>query len=141
MEYAVQAWAPWQVGDLEMLEKVQRRMVAAVTGLVGSSYEEKLKEINMETLAARREKLDMQQTYKIISGKEDVDQRIWFTRINEDRPVRRRLAEAGLNLDQSAARLEIRRNFYSQRVLAPWNRLPQATKSSKNVAEFKRKLG
>ncbi len=97
-------------------------MFTAVTGLVGSSYQGKVKEIDMETLAARREKLDMQQTYKIIRGKEDVDQSNWFNRISKERPVRTRLAEGRVNLEQHAARLEIRRNFYSQRVVAQLNR-------------------
>ena len=78
-----------------MLDKVQKRMVAAGTGLVGSSYDEKLTEINMETLAARREKTDLQPTYQIISGKEDVDQNSWFTRIGEERPAGTRLTEGG----------------------------------------------
>ncbi len=46
--------------------------------------------------------MDMQQTFKIISGKEEVDQSIWFIKVNEERSVRTRLAEGGLNLDQQA---------------------------------------
>ena len=38
LEYAVQAWSPWTIGDKEVLEKVQRRAVALVTNVRGQSY-------------------------------------------------------------------------------------------------------
>ena len=33
LEFSVQAWNPWLVGDIELLEKVQRRAVSFVQGL------------------------------------------------------------------------------------------------------------
>ena len=71
---------------MEKLEKVQKRMVAAVTGLKGSTYKEKLSELSMTTLANRRKILDLQQAYKIISQKDDVDPSTLFTHIRE-RPI------------------------------------------------------
>ena len=41
LEFASPAWNPWQKGDVEALEKVQRRFVGSIQGLHGSSYEEK----------------------------------------------------------------------------------------------------
>ena len=58
LEYAVTAWSPWQIGDIDKLERVQKRMVAAVSGLKGNTYEEKLEEIGMETLTSIRNRLE-----------------------------------------------------------------------------------
>ncbi len=139
LEYAVQAWAPWQAGDIEKLEKVQKKMVAAVSGLKGNSYEDKLSELGMETLSARRRRLDLQQAYKILTEKEDLDPGTWFENIGE-RPRETRLAAGGQNLVQPRAPLDTRRNFFSVRVVEPWNSLPVSSKAAKTVYEFKKKL-
>jgi hypothetical protein len=43
-----------------------------------------------------------------------------------------------LNLRPQASRLEIRRNFFSQRVIEDWNNVPAELKQAKNVKYFKR---
>ena len=82
----------------------------------------------------------MIQTFKIIRGHDDVDCRTWFSLIPEDRERSTRAAGGGLNLVGEASRLEMRRNFFSQRVVASWNRLPLATKNAKTVGQFKHLL-
>ncbi len=139
LEYAIQAWSPWQVGDVDELEKVQKKMVSAVTGLAGTTYEEKLAELGMLTLSARRAMLDLQQAYKIISKQEDLEPTTWFQNIGE-RNVGMRLAAGGLNLAPGRARLECRRHFFSQRVVEPWNRLSCTTQGAKTLYEFKKKI-
>jgi hypothetical protein len=42
-----------------------------------------------------------------------------------------------LNLKQKPARLEIRRNFFTQRVVKKWNAIPSDVKRAKNVKMFK----
>ena len=53
------SWAPWSVENLEMMEKVQRRALGMVTNLRGRTYEDKLKEVGMISLSARRTRGDM----------------------------------------------------------------------------------
>ena len=79
LDFAVQARRPWQRGDIDRLEKVQQKMVSAVTELQGLNYEDKLTELNMVTLKTRREWLDMVQTYKIVREVDDMDKNHWFT--------------------------------------------------------------
>ena len=38
LEFAVSVWSPWSVADIDILEKVQKRAVNLITGLVGKSY-------------------------------------------------------------------------------------------------------
>jgi hypothetical protein len=49
-----------------------------ISGLKATSYEEKLKELGISTLEERRKYLDMLQTYKVMTGKDNVERSIWF---------------------------------------------------------------
>jgi hypothetical protein len=42
-----------------------------------------------------------------------------------------------LNLKQGNSRLEIRKNFFTQRIVREWNKIPKEIKRAKNVAGFK----
>jgi hypothetical protein len=55
LEYAGTVWCPYLVGDREVLEKVQKRMVSMIPGMRGS-YEDKLRVLGMTTLQRRRER-------------------------------------------------------------------------------------
>jgi hypothetical protein len=59
LEFVVQAWSPWTLQDKDMLEKVQKRAVGMVSGLGGTNYKEKLKELGLTTLEERRHQADM----------------------------------------------------------------------------------
>ncbi len=39
LEFAVPAWSPWNTGDQEELERVQKKAVRMVSGLKGTTYE------------------------------------------------------------------------------------------------------
>ena len=47
LEFSVPAWCTWVVGDKETIKKVQKRKVSMVSGLTGSSFSEKLIELNL----------------------------------------------------------------------------------------------
>ena len=55
LEYYAQAWSPWNLGDINTIESVQKRAVAMVTDLRGRSYEERLAELGMVALEKRRQ--------------------------------------------------------------------------------------
>ena len=71
LEYAVQAYSPWLVKDIETLEAVQRRAVRQVRGIHGS-YEEKLKQCGLTLLIDRRVRGDLIQTFKIVNQVDDI---------------------------------------------------------------------
>ena len=138
LEFAAAAWNPWTSADKETLEKVQKRAISMVSGLGNMNYEERLKELGMTTLEKRREELDLIEMYKIMSGKSDVDYNVWFTKVADAEGGRTtRLAADPLNVRVQAARLELRRNFFSTRVCEKWNSLPSDAKNAKSVSHFK----
>ena len=112
------------------------RAVDFVSGLKGSTYEEKLKELNLQTLENRRIRADMIQTFKIVNGFDNVDKNTWFKFVGLREQVTR-LNQDSLNLVKPVAKLEIRKNFFSHRVIDLWNALPYDVKHARNTAQFK----
>ena len=140
LEFAVPAWNPWQAGDVDRLEQVQRRLVNSVQGLAGTTYEEKLREIDLEPLVTRRQKLDLIQTFKIVQGHDRVDRSTWFSMAPEHPRYGTRSADGGPYIYQHRARLELRANFFSQRVATAWNGLKSDLKQSVTVESFENKV-
>ena len=104
-----------------------------VTGLRGVSYEDRLTELGMETLEKRRQGQDLVQAFKILKEIDDVDKAKWF----HQTPVgRTRATEGGQQIVRENSRLELRRNFFSQRVADKWNSLPREAKGATTVREF-----
>jgi hypothetical protein len=140
LEYATPAWSPWQVGDCEVLEKVQKRAVNMISGLSGS-YEEKLNVLNIEKLSTRRFRADMIETYKILNNIAKVDPDIWFTRSNPGRAQTRSTVDnPELNLVLPHKNTELGKNSFSVRSVRGWNSLPGEIKTSRNLSQFKRRL-
>ena len=137
LEFAVQAWAPWQRGEIELLENVQRKMVREVVGLQGITYEERLVELGMDTLEKRRQDQDLVQVFKILKNVDSVNKETWFKQVPEERSHKTRATEGGHNIVRVNSKLEVRRNFFSQRVAEKWNALPLNLKSCKSVKEFR----
>ena len=73
LEYANQVWNPYLKKHIDMLENVQRKSTKLIPGLSNISYEERLKILNLPSLAYRRIRDDMIEMYKILSGKYDPD--------------------------------------------------------------------
>jgi hypothetical protein len=137
LEFAVPAWSPWNETDKQMLEAVQIKAVRWVSGLDGLTYEEKCKELGLQTLEERRWEQDMTQTFKILHGVGNIAENRFFTRIGERNFARTRLAMGVKNLEQKRARTDIRRNCFSLRVIGCWNGLPDSVKSVETVLAFK----
>ena len=116
VEFASPAWSPWLEQDKSILEKVQIKAVKLVTGLTGNSYEEKCKELGLETLEQRRVKQDILQAYKILNGVDKVDPDRLF---NLTGPVSGRLTRFTAdpnNILEDRSRLEIRKHSNAVRI-------------------------
>ena len=140
LKFAAPAWSPWQRGDIDILENMQKKMVREVSGLNGRTYEKRLKELGMDTLEKRRQDQDLVTTYKILKGVDDVAKEVWFRQVPEDRTHRTRATEGGHNIVRVTSKTELQRNFFSQRVAERWNELPLNTKNAPSVTSFKAPL-
>lgn len=139
LESSVPAWNPWSAQDKEVIEKVQIRAVNMISGLKGSTYPEKLAELKLMTLEARRTRFDMLQTFKIVHGMDRVNRDTWFKMAAEHSQRVTRLSADPLNIQPQTFNGDIRKNFFSNRVVETWNNLPSDIKASRNVQQFKSK--
>jgi hypothetical protein len=141
LEFASQAWSPWYVKDIQMLEKVQKRAVSLINGLQSDTYVGKLKELGLQSLTERRKEADMVLTYKIVHGHLNVKGENWPKLVRERgrdaQHVTRSTADE-LKLRQPFARTDRRKNFFTLRACAAWNDLPLYIRRSKTVWQFKK---
>jgi ribonuclease P/MRP protein subunit RPP40 len=106
-----------------------------IAGLKSRDYSERLKELGLTTMEERRHQLDMVQVYKIVNGVGGVNSEQWFKMAENVRETRR---TDPTNIRIQAARLEVRRNFFSHRVPAAWNSVPGEIRQAKTAQAFKR---
>ena len=112
----------------------------------GESYEEKLKDAGLTTLAERRERGDAIEVFKAIKGFNRVRLEDWFTVVGADaRPTRSTtsVSEEGEErrewvLRVERANLEIRRNSFTIRAAKTWNAVPDEVKKQRTVNAFKK---
>ena len=69
----------YTVADKDLLENVQRRAVKMITNISGS-YEQRLAQLGLTTLEENRERGDMVEMFKMMTGKTKVDFREWLQR-------------------------------------------------------------
>ena len=78
----------------------------------------------------------MCQVWRILHNYDDVQENTWFNRAANVRPTR--LSNSPYNLEEIRVDKETRRNFFSIRVVRPWNNLPEHIKGAKSLNCFKR---
>ena len=66
LEYCVQAWRPNLKKDVELMEKVQRRVTKMVTECRGLEYEKRLERLGLTTREVRRARGDLIIVFQLI---------------------------------------------------------------------------
>ena len=139
IEYNSILWNPHQIKDVRDLESVQRYFVKTMcrrANLPKSSYLERLRWINIETLEYRRVKFDLIFFFKILRGLIDLPFESMFSFYSSPYQLRHHEYTLKTNIYHS----NIRKFFFSNRIVPIWNKLPESIVKSSTLSEFKRKL-
>ena len=136
LEYCVQAWRPHNQKDIDNLEGVQRRMTKMINGIGGDEYNLRLSKTELLSLEMRRLRSDLIEVFKIMHN---------FNRGCETRgplPATHHHwpKSNSLTILKQHCRLNVRKYFFTHRVVDTWNKLSEDTVNSKTVNNIKNQI-
>lgn len=135
VEYCVSAWSPHYIKDKDTLERIQHRFTRLIPGMQKLSYMERLAKLNLWSLEERRNRSDLIEVFKMAKNLSPIPLTKFFE-LNTDNRTRGH----SFKLVKHRCNCEVRRHFFSERVVNRWNMLDQDTISAKTVNGFKSKL-
>ena len=137
LEYAQNIWSPHLLKHIDILEKVQERATKLVDGLKNLNYSERLKKLDMTTLAFRRLRGDVIEIFKHLHTYDKDSLPPTSFRL-KTRPSRRHKFQ--LHAYHGEGKRSILGNFYYHRVAETWNNLPRTVVEAESINSFKNRL-
>jgi hypothetical protein len=138
LEYASCVWSPYHTLKIAQIELVQRRFTKKLPGFADIAYrpKERLRILNTDSLELRRLRNDLILANKIIFNLTDDNVADHFTFAN--RPNSKyNTSSHRFKLLAHHNRLDLRKNFFAERVLSVWNDLPVTDADFNSLRSFR----
>jgi len=123
LEQCVSVWSPHYQKDKELLERVQHRFIRMTEDFSSLPYGQRLLRLGLWTFEERRNRCDLIEVFKMFFVYTEIDIRVLFTLDGNDKGLRghiKKICKPRFNMD-------IRKYFFSNRVIDRWNSLDQDT--------------
>jgi hypothetical protein len=140
LDYASTVWHPMTTKLKDDIESVQRRATKQIPSLKHLSYPDRLKKLNLPTLAYRKIRGDIIEAYKIVSNiyDESVTNNILDMKCDQNERASQRGHK--YKLVQNINRTKNRKYYFTSRIVKIWNGLPQCIIYAPSVNSFKSRL-
>ena len=136
LEYANPVWNNNHRKCIDQIENVQRRFTKYIYQVKDLSYEDRLKTLKLPSLEYRRFRGDLIETFKIANEFYDrisVETLFDFEPVSRLRGHNHKITKRTFNKTQF-------KNFYSNRVINHWNKLPQDVVNADTINTFKNRI-
>ncbi|KAK4822133.1 LOW QUALITY PROTEIN: hypothetical protein QYF61_010256 [Mycteria americana] len=132
-QYCIQLWSPQHRKDMDLLEQVQRRATKTIRGMEHLSYEERLRVVVVQP----GEEKALGRPYCSLSvlkgGLQERGGQNFLACCDRTR-------ENAFKLKEGRIRLDVRKKFFTIRVVKHWNRLPGQVADAPSLEAFKVRL-
>ena len=135
LDYCSTVWNTGYLGDLRLLESVQRRWTKQIEGCEELDYGARLRELSLFSVKVRLLRSDLIKYWKIIRGHGVLEDSGIFT-LSEVVHTRGHLYK----LRAPEANTDIHKRIFSARCVRLWNRLPSEVVEADSVDTYKRLL-
>ncbi len=133
LEYSSVVWSPHHKFEIDLVKRVQRSFTKTLLPYV--DYDNRLAELNLESLFIRRIKFDLIFVCKMLHNLVNLDANVYFLF-----PPLASLRGNSFKLHHSFSRLDIRKYFFVNRVVHVWNKLPNNICGASSLNAFKKLL-
>lgn len=134
IEYGQIIWSPYFQKDIDLIEKIQRKVTKMPHELKDLEYEDRLAMLNLTTLKQRRLRGDLIETYKILNC-------FYTCPLNIYHPCQTpQLRGHSRRLEKERSSKLQRKNFLTNRIVYPWNSLSEESVSVPTLNSFKNKI-
>jgi len=133
LESCIQLQSAQHRKDMDLLERIQRRATKMIRGLEHLSYVDRLSKLGLFSLEKRRLRDDLLAAFQYLKGAYRKDGKGFFTGVCRTRGN-------GCKLKEGRFRLDIRKKFFTMRVMKHWHRLPREAVDAPSLAMFKARL-
>ena len=135
-------WSPYKKGEKKLIESVQKtfsKKVCQRLNLSFNDYSDRLKLLQLDSLEYRRLEFDLILLYKILNGHVliDLGNELTYSDLNSKYNLRRNTFQIN---NTNNFKNDIRYNYFINRTIKVWNKLPQYVVEAKTPLTFKQKL-
>ena len=132
LEYGSCLWNMGFVGDIQLIERIQRRWTKAVNGFGNLDYGRRLKELDLYSAYGRLLRADLVQVWKMFNGESPINP------LNLFEPCQNQATRGHkYKLQVCRARLDIKKRFFSHRIVSRWNALSAEAVEATSIKTFK----